>query len=173
MSVLIGGHARFMSRFDADALAQTREGIDQLEAQGIRLHMSYNWSLLASGLALAGEYDRAEAAAQHVLSRLVESDRQGETEALRVLALVAGARDGQLAHAEEFIQRAVAEAKRKQSKRDLALCDLTRSRILRRHGEHARAALLLGRAHARAAQIRLTLPHDLPAEKAYAADEVR
>jgi class 3 adenylate cyclase/tetratricopeptide (TPR) repeat protein len=160
MSLLIGGYARYMSSFDPAALVQTRAGLHQLENQGIRLHMSYNWSLLASALAYGGEYDEAEAAAQQALSRAVEFDRQGESESLRVLALVAALRDRQLPRAEDYMARALREANEKHSERDLALCDLTASRIARAQGEFGRGAGLLDKARARAARIGLTLPRE-------------
>jgi tetratricopeptide (TPR) repeat protein len=158
MSALLSGYSRFMATRDVSALEQTREGIDQLESLGIRLHMSCNWSLLASGLALAGSYDQAQAAAENALVRAGAFDRQGEVEALRVLALVGAVRDRQWARAESLLERAVKAANDKASERDLALCDLTWSRVRQTHGDHSGAAAALANARRRARRIGMTLP---------------
>ena len=159
MSHLIGGYASYGGSGDAAALAATREGIEQLEHTGQRLHMSYNYSLLAKGLAHSGDYGQAEQAAERALARGAERDRQGAGDALQVLALVAGLRDRQLTRAQDRLARAVSLAREKGSERELAMCDLRLAEILHAHGQHSRAASLQASGRARADAIGLQLQH--------------
>ena len=157
MSRLIAGFARFMTSGERAGLSEAREGIDQLERQEIRLHMSYNWSLLASGLARVGDYDQAQLAADLALARTSALDRQGECEALRVLALVACRRDHDIPAAEGHLQRAVRAAEAKRSERDWVMCELTRAHLSEAAGDAERARTTLAGARARAEQLGLVL----------------
>lgn len=161
MSRLISGFARFVVHGDPAELDETRAGIEFLDSQGIRLHMSYNWSLLASGLALAGDYDRAQLAAEHALVRRHMLDRQGECEALRVMAIVASTRDRQARAALALVDEAVQAAQTKASKRELVLCDLVLARVLRANGELARGDEALVNAQLGARRLGMTLLHEL------------
>ncbi|HKP59196.1 MAG TPA: AAA family ATPase [Polyangiales bacterium] len=165
MSALLHGYASFMTSLDPRALVSMREGIDQLESPGIRLHMSCNLALLASGHASAGQYDEAEAAADKALVRAREGDRQGEAEALRVSALVAALRDRQFSKAEGLLEQAVAAAQAKSSERVVVLCELSSAAIQRARGDQQGADTLAQHARAHAHRIGMALPREAAARE--------
>jgi hypothetical protein len=142
MSLALDGFARFMAFGDFTALDELRQSVTLLDNHCARLHMSWNYALLAEALAFAGACDEAFSAAKKALSRAAEHDTLGEVAALRVLIHLT-ALGGDLDGAEKYMGRAIAVAEAKRSKREVLLARLRWAEVLCAGGRRLGALPLL------------------------------
>jgi class 3 adenylate cyclase/tetratricopeptide (TPR) repeat protein len=87
MSRTASGFARVVGRGDHGGMADLERAVRALEASGSQLSMSVNYGCLAEALARSGEPARAIPFAERALARSQASDRIGEIQAHRALAI--------------------------------------------------------------------------------------
>ncbi|MDX2170779.1 MAG: AAA family ATPase [Deltaproteobacteria bacterium] len=87
MSRTASGFARVVGRGDAGGIDDLERAVQALEASGSQLSMSVNYGCLAEALVRLGEPARAIPFAERALARSQASDRIGEIQAHRALAL--------------------------------------------------------------------------------------
>lgn len=136
MSQTLGGAAQVLGEGELAGLASLRASVDWLSMRQIFLSMSWNEAWLAEALLSDARYEEAEQHARRALARAPAWDALGEAAAHRVLAEVHHARDHDGARARRELAAAHACAERKQSRRELLLCELALADLRAREGEH-------------------------------------
>jgi len=125
-----GAFARYMNDRNEEALAALEETTQWLERRPIRLYISLNYGYLAEAMFLAQEPERARHYAGRALERAAQLDVIGEGMACRVLARLGALEEpDRLEASEPFLVRAFASARKRGSRREIALLQLTRSEI--------------------------------------------
>jgi class 3 adenylate cyclase/tetratricopeptide (TPR) repeat protein len=130
MSRTVSGYARWMLERSESALEELKHAVTWLEDRKIGLYISFNYGYLAEALASAGRATEAREYAERAVAR-AHTDPLGEASAYRTLARLARS------HADEAgkgVAHYLNEAKRsslaRRSRRDLALTELERAKLL-------------------------------------------
>ena len=146
MSQAVGGYARWVLESSPDAMKHLRQSIDWLEANDIRLFLSFNYANLAAALVTAGQHAEARAFADRALRRAKQKDTIGEATAHRALARAAAT----LPEIDEKAQleAAAAAGERRGSRREAAMTELLTGERHRAAGDRAAADAALRKARA-------------------------
>jgi class 3 adenylate cyclase/tetratricopeptide (TPR) repeat protein len=148
MSQTVGGYARWVLGRSPEALVELRQSVDWLESRDIRLFLSFNYAHLADALTSAGQFTEAREFALRALRRVGEKDPIGEAMAHRALARQ-GALDPSLdLDAQARIEKALASAERRGSRRDAAVTELLIGERLAAAGDRSAADTVLQKAKA-------------------------
>jgi class 3 adenylate cyclase/tetratricopeptide (TPR) repeat protein len=142
MSRTASGFARVIGRGDDDGIADLERAVRALEASGSQLSMSVNYGCLAEALALGGEPARAIPFAERALARSQASDRIGEIQAHRALAIAwARSRPPRSAAALERLTTTIRLAETRGALREAALTRLALAELVEPDAAARREAL--------------------------------
>jgi class 3 adenylate cyclase/tetratricopeptide (TPR) repeat protein len=148
MSQTVGGYARWMLERSPDALVQLRQSVEWLESRDIRLFLSFNYAYLADGLVSAGSLPEAREFALRALERVGQKDLLGEAMAHRALARLAALDPSTAPDAQAHIEKALASAAARGSRRDAAVTELLIGERLAAEGDRSGADAVLQKAKA-------------------------
>jgi tetratricopeptide (TPR) repeat protein len=146
MSRTVGGYARWVLERSPDALVQLRQSVDWLESRDIRLFLSFNYAHLADALVSAGQLTEAREFALRALRRAGEKDPLGEATAHRALARHAALDPSMDPDAQAHIEKALASAETRGSRRDAAVTELLVGERLAAVGDRSAADAVLQKA---------------------------
>ncbi len=148
MSQTVGGYARWVLERSQDSLSALRQSIEWLESRDIRLFLSFNYAHLADALVSAGELTEAREFALRALQRAGQKDPIGEATAHRALARQAALDPSAEGDAQAHIEKALASAETRGSRRDVAVTELLIGERLAAAGDRSAADSVLQKAMA-------------------------
>jgi class 3 adenylate cyclase/tetratricopeptide (TPR) repeat protein len=148
MSQTVGGYARWILDRSPEALVELRQSVDWLESRDIRLFLSFNYAHLADALVSAGQLAQGREFALRALRRAEQKDPIGEATAHRALARQTALDPSTPPEAEIHLERALASASSRGSRRDAAMTELLIGERLVDAGDRSAAKPVLAKAKA-------------------------
>jgi class 3 adenylate cyclase/tetratricopeptide (TPR) repeat protein len=148
MSQTVGGYARWILDRSPEALVELRQSVDWLESRDIRLFLSFNCAHLADALVSAGQLAQGREFALRALRRAEQKDPIGEATAHRALARQTALDPSTAPEAEVHLEKALASASLRGSRRDAAVTELLIGERLTTAGDRAAAETVLAKAKA-------------------------
>jgi class 3 adenylate cyclase/tetratricopeptide (TPR) repeat protein len=142
MSRALGAYASWMMIRAPAALQTIIDATSWLEARDKRLFISLNYGWLADGMAASGRFQKARHYAAQALVRTRKHDRLGQPMAYRALARAA-AHGQHTKRTQRYLALAMAAAKAKGSRHEIAVTHLCRAEIELARGNATAAATCL------------------------------
>jgi tetratricopeptide (TPR) repeat protein len=149
ISETMSAYSHFVQTRDPQQYDRLCRAVDWLETRSMGLYISMAYGCAAEASMLAGQPERARAAAERALGRAAHSDPFGEVVAYRVFAELKAAESGKYdEQVETWLKWADGAARSRGTARELALNKLCHARILERLGDRLAAQPLFVEARA-------------------------